>query len=142
MEITFEAPISAEDVELAEDRQSVALRREKFGALVEYVEHLEAALKGTEFEFRQERHFAGFLLEALITSLRMMDDVGYGGLCRDLAQKWGDEAMHLYREGSVTLYSADAFIRRLAEMTKSDAFIRLLAEMTKSENAEGAGHGQ
>lgn len=130
MEMTFEAPISADDVKVTEDRQAVTLRREKFSELVQYVEHLEGALRGADFEFQQERRFAGFLLGALHDSLRAMDDQGHARVCRALALRWREEAQRLYEEGVVRRESADVIIERLAGMIEV------------AETGSGAGHGQ
>ncbi len=117
MEIMLEAPIDADDVRLLEDRRDVALSVEKFGELVHYVEHLEGTLKCVDVEFKQERRYAGFLMQALSELIDKVESVGYGHLCSEMAYSWGDQIERLYRQGDIRKESADAGQAIMSKLT-------------------------
>jgi hypothetical protein len=107
MAITLEAPIEAGDIRVLKDQGAVALNVEKFGELVNYIEHLEGTLKYADIEFRQERRFAQFLKEALDELIHKVESIGQGHVCSEMAYSWGDQINHLYLEGEIGRESAD-----------------------------------
>ncbi len=107
MAITLEAPIEAGDIRVLKDQGAVALNVEKFGELVNYIEHLEGTLKYADIEFRQERRFAKFLKEALDELIHKIESIGHGYVCSEMAYSWGDQIDHLYRAGAIGRESAD-----------------------------------
>lgn len=76
-----EIPVAEEDLEIDAERRSVQLSANKFQELVEYVDHLESALKLSEFEIERDRHQVTILVGALKAAYALLSEIAhyYGG---------------------------------------------------------------
>lgn len=103
-----EIPVAEEDLEINAERKTVQLSATKFQDLVEYVDHLESALKLSELDVERDHHQVNLLLGALKAAYALLSEIAnyYGGGDRgryyDLRARWTREVRFQASQGNIS----------------------------------------